>query len=162
MPYSTKEEVRLALAPNGDPDGDLGTAAALSDEQIDNAITEADAQVDGRLSNRYSVPFDGDPPALVKTLSQDIAAYLSTLTYQRTEPITDDHPVRLRYARALVILDQLAEGDIDLIGATGPESLTGEAHVVNPYDGALFQLSDFALETAPGLTAPDPARWPMG
>lgn len=41
---------------------------------IENAIIDADAEIDGYLSKRYSPPLT-EPPAVLKKFSKDIAAY---------------------------------------------------------------------------------------
>ena len=161
--YCSPDDVRNALAPDGDPDGTLGTAASLSDDQLDGSIADGAAEINARLASRYSVPFAGAVPVTVAKVNADIAAYLATLTHSRHETLPEDHPIRLRYARALSLLTQIAKGEVGLLGEDGKveTSTAAEAEVINRYDGALFQLGDFSLEVQSG-TAPNPNRWPVG
>lgn len=144
--YATATDVRLAVA--RDP-SKAHSAASLSDDQVNQAIEDAQSQVDGYLRRRYVVPF-GDPvPALAKSLVIDIAAYLAGLNwYQETELLADD-PLALRYARAMALLKDIQCGEIDLDAGDGglpaPDASGGMGAPINPYTGSLFGLSDFGL-----------------
>ena len=157
--YCSPDDVRNVLAPDGDPDGDLGTGAALSDDQFDSEIATAAAEIDAKLSTRYSVPFAGAVPIIIAKVNADLAAYGITLTYLRNESLTDDHPIRLRYNRALSTLNALAKGEGKLLGEDGEIAATGgEAAVVNMYEGDMFTFEDFGLGTSTGFGR----RWPVG
>lgn len=152
MAYATVTDVRQALAPDGASTATLGTAASLDDGDLTDHIAEAQAEIDARLSARYSVPFaDGDVPSLVNKIARDIAAYLATLTYRRNTPLPEADPVALRYARALALLTGAQKGDIQLVGDDGDVGQAAEAYVVNTlgYEGSLFDLQDFSLAQAP-------------
>lgn len=148
--YATAGDVRSAVARNLDR---LDYTSSLDDFQFEQQIANAQAEVDGRLRGRYSVPFDNlelyeAVPALVVAITTDIAAYLSTLTYyQETELLADD-PLTLRYNRAIMLLKDIAMGDIDLDvgdGAGVAPDIGGLGPPVNPYTGSMFGLSDFGL-----------------
>jgi phage gp36-like protein len=144
--YTTPNGVRLILAPEGNPDP--STAAGLSDVELQEAIDEGASEINARLGSRYSVPFAGAVPTLIEKLNRDIAAYLANLVYRRGDPLDVDDPVRLRYNRARDLLNQLAKGEVSLLGEAGiVEGEGAEAFVVNPYDGNLFVLDDFSLGT---------------
>lgn len=134
---------------------DLGTAATLLDVDIvEYQIEAAQAEVDGRLAGRYKVPFDDPPPALAKSLTIDVAAYLSTLTYRQSKSLEVDDPVRLRYQRALDMLKDISSGVIDLPvtplpGGGDSPVVSGVATVRNPYVGQLFGPRDFGLGYGP-------------
>lgn len=121
-----------------------GTAASLSDPDLQDAINQAQAEVDGRLSVRYSTPF-ADPPELIVKITGDIAAYQATLLARRGEPILANEAVVLRYQRAQTLLAQAAAGNLALPVATAPAGPGGEPAVQNPVDGDLWAPADFDL-----------------
>ena len=142
--YVTPSDVRGVLA--RDVNSPTGTAAELGDADITAAIVSAQAQVDGRLSARYSVPFVNPAPQLVQDITRDIAAYLSDLTYRQGKDYESDRdPVVLRYQQALALLAQIASGAIDLPVAPGTTESGGVMRGVNRYEGDLFQMRDFGL-----------------
>lgn len=162
--YVTPEQVRDALAPDGvDPDN--ATAASDSDSALVDRIVEAADQVDAELGRRYTVPFTGTVPSLVVSLTRDIAAYLATLTFRRGDPVPSGDPVALRYDRALKLLADLSSGKAELPTDSGGEAETGQVEVVNPYEGDLFGVDDFAVGPDPGAVVgagyfPSGSLWP--
>lgn len=147
--YLDPADLRTTLAGSTDTSG---TAATLSDDDLYDAIWEAQAEVDGRLGERFNTPFT-NPPALVVNITRDIAAYLATLTYRRGEAIGQTEPIQLRYARAETMLQQAAIGVLMLTvpGSDPTETVGGgsEAVVVNPTSGPLWTERDFALTQTP-------------
>lgn len=145
--YCTALEVAAVLA--RDVRDSYGTGADMFDGSIlDFHISAAQAEVDAVLTSRYKVPFNADAvPALVKSLTVDVAAYLATLTYRQDVDLGADDPVRLRYQRAEELLAKLSTGQIDLPGAGSedPPAQAGGARVVNQYSGRLFGLEDWGL-----------------
>lgn len=143
MAYADTGTVRDIL----DPDGARGpgTAACLSDDKLQEAIDEATSEVDGRLAVRYSTPFADPAPALVANITRDVAAYLATLTHRKGNPMAQDDPVRLRYARASTLLAQLVSGGVSLDVGLNPPADEAQVVVVNPYEGDLFTMDDFGL-----------------
>lgn len=145
MAYSTVTDVRKALTAGASAD-DTTTASEIEDLQMQDAITEADAQIDGALALLYAVPIV-TPPALIKMISRDLAAYLITLTWLGNIELDDRHPVNLRYKRALSLLEQLQSGSMILPGVPTPDPDTtrNDPVVENPYDGVMFTRCDFDL-----------------
>lgn len=153
MAYSTPTEVREILKGLvGDgasgPEYDV-TPSALSDGQIGDAIGNADSQIDLVLRKRgYSVPLPEPYPAIVKSLSKDIASYLSDLTFRGSSDYGGDgNPFRLRYDRAMDILNVILEKGLDLynpgIDPDNPDS--GRPYVpsvFNPYSGDVLLTRD--------------------
>lgn len=144
--YATANDVRLAVA--RDPSRPNSTAD-LGDDQLDEAIENAQSQIDGYLRGRYTLPFQEPYPALVKSLTIDIAAYLAGLNwYQETELLASD-PLALRYARAMALLKSVACGEIELDAGDGGAPISGTENTmgapINRYDGTMFGLSDFGL-----------------
>lgn len=143
MAYCEADDVREALAPEDQWDSPA-TAAVLEDDQINDAISEAAAEIDARVSG---APFT-DTPRLIFALTRDIAAYLATLTHRKGTQLPVDHPVALRYARAQKLLDKAAAGQVDLSDDTEAAAGSGVA-VVNPYEGDLFTFEDLGLGPRP-------------
>lgn len=160
--YVSPDEVRLILAGS---ENNSGTAAGLSDADINEAITEAQQEVDGRLSDKYTTPFTS-PPAIVVSITKNIAAYLATLTYRRGNPIQTTEPIALLYTRAQNLLAQIVSGAFPLQSPTdgSDEAATGPA-VSNPTDGDLWSENDFRLIQQPGFSSlttpifPPPFGW---
>lgn len=153
MPHSDLRDVRGSLAPEGQ---EAGTAATLDDDRLWDAIKQADSMIDSYAS-KYTIPrveeFIAEEgktitiaPAPVRYWSRDIAAYLATLTFKRSQDVTVDDPVRLRFNLAMSELVAIRDGR-----ATLPfplkNALTNSALpvVINQYTGSLFRPADFNL-----------------
>lgn len=153
MPHSDLRDVRNALAPEG---REVGTAATLADDQLLDAILQADAMIDSYTS-KYAIPqveeFIAEEgrtikvaPAPVRYWSRDIASYLATLTFKRNQDVTVDDPIRLRFNIAMSDLVAVRDGRSTLPFSL-KVALTGAALpvVVNQYEGSLFRPADFDL-----------------
>lgn len=149
--YTSISALRQVLAPDGSTDVTLGTAASLSDAELQEAIDEAAAEINARLAGRYSVPLTAPAPVIVEKINRDLAAYMATLVYRRNIPLPAEDPIRLRYARALDLLKGIGSGVIELTTDTGALGQSSEAYVVNTigYEGDLFALEDFSLVQGP-------------
>lgn len=147
--YSSPADVRNALTPVADvavPD----TATTFEDAQIEDAIKEADGNIDTYLGGKFSVSQDPDLPAVAiypaRAWSRDIAAYLVTLTYRKSKDLQPDDPIRLRFLWVMDILEKIANGDllpnlpppVDPGPGLGPQG----AFVYNLYHGKLFTMAD--------------------
>lgn len=144
MAYTTVDDLRGALNPGAVQD--QATASNLSEDELADAIGEAQAEVDALLGGRYAVPFADPPntPPLVAQLTRDVAAYGATLTHRRFQPLAQDHPVRLRYDKAQRMLAALSKGTAVLEGVD-LDLATTDIAVANPYDGELFLPDDFDI-----------------
>lgn len=85
---------------------------------IENAIADADAEIDGYLAKRYSPPFK-EPPAVLKKFSKDIAAY-NLVSRKGIEEDSAEKTYLTRYNSAIRFLIMVAEGKTD-IGAPAEE-----------------------------------------
>lgn len=150
--YSSPADVRNALTPGAD-DADLTTAASFTDAQIEDAIKEADGNIDTYLSGKFGIPTDPDatPPNSVavypvRAWSRDIAAYLVTLTYRKSKDLQPDDPIRLRFLWVIGILEKIAAGDLTPNLPQPPVPPVGYgpqgAFVYNQYHGKLFTMAD--------------------
>lgn len=163
--FSTVHDVRNALTP-GAVETDTTTAASLSDEQLADAIAEADSRIQSYLPQDYTVPTVmveyGDPPepaqvafSTIRFWSRDIAAYFATLTYNRGRTVNEDDPVRLRYNAVMETLREVRDGKISLPpdADTTDDTHPGAVVVHNRYEGDLFSMDDFGLgPVPPGMT----------
>lgn len=154
--YVTADEVRVVVTRSAFRQAN--TTGALPDEAIEAAIEEAQAGVDAKLRTRYTLPLAEPVPALVKSVTRDIAAFLATLTYRQEKDIPDGDPIIRRYERAKLQLCKIVEGIVDLDGGDGGESMPrthgGMGRPIQPRaESALFTAGNF------GLTATDSVWW---
>jgi phage gp36-like protein len=161
--------VRKALVPtlSGNlPTQVTRTAADLSDAQIQDAITEADATIDSYIGAYYAVPVadvNEAVPHPVDYWSRNIAAYNATLTYRGSQDISDTDPIVRRYNATMQALQAVQAGKarLQLPNNTSPNAGTGAAPAYEPYDGDLFTPDDFSL--APAMYDPvlggNPVWW---
>lgn len=85
---------------------------------VESAIADADAEIDGYLSKRYSPPF-AEPPAVLKKFSKDIAAY-NLVSRKGIDENDPEKTYLTRYNSAIKFLTMVAEGKID-IGTTNED-----------------------------------------
>lgn len=165
--YTTVADVRAKLYGSQDypiSGRGVGTAADISDAQIETEIENAEGQIDSALAQRYPVPFDaGSVPSLVTQLTSDIAAYLSDLSYRGGAGRQYDsklNPLALRYERAVALLERLRTAESDLPGQDelpdGEGGSTGGASVHNRYEGHLFDVGGWDV-----FGDPDDVREPV-
>lgn len=139
MSYADQQKVREVLRTTS---SQSQTAESLTDGQIKQSISDADAQIDARLGDRYQVPFTSPVPSVVTHLSENIAAYLADLTYRQGKEYANElSPLYLRYQRAIQMLDRLAKGDDRLPDDTSERAKSGSI-VINPYFGDLMTEQD--------------------
>jgi phage gp36-like protein len=86
---------------------------------VDRHITRAESYVNGKLSQRYDVPFTSTAiPPLVKTITEDIATF-----YVFRSLFTQDNQNYNEYLESYKTADELLKeiqsGDIDVILSTG-------------------------------------------
>jgi phage gp36-like protein len=154
--YCTPNDVRYALAPLFEPADDgtwptTNTAADLTDDQLADAIVEADSELNSYISRYYVTPVanvEGRPPVAVKAISRNIAAYNATLTWRRGKDLTDADPVVRRWRATMDLLTAVRDGKQILEGVppnVGPTAASGAGQTVNQYVGRMFGLDDFSL-----------------
>jgi len=138
--YTTAERVRHALAPEidgADPEAtpDQGTsAAALSDQKLDEFIAIAQRRVDLFVGQRYTLPLQDPVDPVLGDLATAVAAYEATLAFYGSTDIQDEDPVIRRYRDARGILGQIATG---LVTIQVPEVVTLDDPVVYNRDDVL-------------------------
>jgi phage gp36-like protein len=141
MAYSTVDDVIKVLIGRRDETRNE-TPADLDVDQIKYAIADADSQINLALKRRYDVPFlDGSVPALIHSLSVNIASYISLLIYRGSNPVASDDPLFILYDRSRRMLDAIQTGRVDVEGAVELTSLDDAvAAVYNEYPEPLFPL----------------------
>lgn len=165
MSYSTPELVRRALVPSSDgslPDSPSHTAADLSNDQLTDAIAEADAMIDSYVGRYYTTPVAsvGDNvPHPIDYWSRNIAAYNATLTFRGSQDFTDTDPIARRYLATVDALKSVSAGTTNLnlpLNVTD-SAVAGVGSAINPYVGDLWTTDDFDLAPPWGNAA---AFWP--
>jgi len=89
---------------------------------LGRSLSDADAEIDGYLATRYTLPLPSTPP-VINRLACDIARYR---LYDDGVPET----VRLRYQDAVALLKRMAAGDVQLAGVTAVVTTGGAGNAV--------------------------------
>jgi phage gp36-like protein len=134
MAYSTLDDIRKLL-----PEEEL---IALTDDEglgsvnlsrVDEAVSQADAEVDSYCGTRYSVPVS-PAPALLKKLSVDIAIHaLYSRTVQSMPEVRSE-----RYRAAIRQLESIARGTLTLGVQEAEAAEDGGAETNKATDDAVF------------------------
>ncbi len=135
MPYSTVDDIKKML-----PEDlivqltDDEATGSINQGRVDEAIEQADAEIDSYCAGRYAVPF-GTVPDIVKKLSVDISIYN---LYSRL--VRDMPEVRAeRYRSAIKQLEAISKGKISLGVDPAPTASTdGRSETNKPTDGNVF------------------------
>ena len=110
MPYSTLDDIKKLIPETVitqlTDDEQLGT---VNQARVDEAITQADAEIDSYCGGRYTVPFAATPD-IVKKISVDIAIYNLYSRKVEEVPITRE----TRYKNAIRQLEGIAAGKISM------------------------------------------------
>lgn len=167
MAYSTAAMVRQALVPSSDgtQTSGTGTAADLSDAQLEDSIAEADATIDSYIGAYYAVPVaevSSAVPHPIDFWSRNLAAYYATLAWRGSQDFTETDPVARRFKDTMDALNAVAAGKMRL---QLPQNTTGNSAIepgkaINPYVGDLWDPSDFSVTPAQSpLLNPNSPFW---
>ena len=110
---------------------------------IDEAIADADGEIDGYLAKRYAVPIS-PAPKIINKCSKDIAVY-NLFSRIGIDESTDQKTFLNRYNQAIKFLTLVAEGKVSL----GAES-------DNPTTAA---QTGFSVKSNPRLFSRNSMRW---
>lgn len=123
--YSTVDEVKSMV--------DEGAMIYLTDDngsgeidesKIDNAINDADSEINGYLQKRYPLPLPSIPKVINK-LSKDITLY-NLFSRRGIDKDKNDDTVLQRYKNAVKFLENLSKGVVELgIAARQVKSIVG-------------------------------------
>jgi phage gp36-like protein len=103
--YPNRDLVELT---NEDP-----TQTTVELATLQQALSDASAEIDGYLDGRFALPLT-DPPAVLPRLTCDIAMY----RLQSLRPLLDVEDARKRYEDAVELLVRVARGEVTLGLAT--------------------------------------------
>mgnify|MGYP001585036095 CR=1 FL=1 len=104
-------------------------AGVVNQTRVDEAIAQADAEIDSYCGGKYSVPF-ATVPDIVKKISVDIAIY--NLYSRRVEEMPETRSDR--YKNAIRQLEGIAKGNISIGEATEPTPATQGGPKTNKAD----------------------------
>ena len=96
----------------------------VNQSRIDEAIAQADAEIDSYCGGRYTVPLS-PVPDIIRKISVDIAIY--NLYSRRVEVIPETRAER--YKNAIRQLEGIAKGTISIGEAAAPPAATAEGGV---------------------------------
>jgi len=129
MAYITKDELEkrlskeyLLMIADDDQDG------VLDEQVIDEAISQAQSEVDTYIGTRYEVPIS-DPPQVVKKLTADLAIY-----YLHMRKDNMPEAVQKLYDGALKLLTLIAQGKVTLGVTEEAEQTSGSAIMIKARD----------------------------
>src|SRR4051812_32630014 len=133
MAYSTPEMVRKAFVPSSDgtlPAAKTYTAADLSDDQLIDAIGEADGLIDSMIGRFFTTPVvevAGAIPHPIDWWSRNLAAYNAYLSFRQGQDFSDQDPVARRYQATLAALQAVNAGtaSLDLPRQSGDNRAAG-------------------------------------
>ena len=100
---------------------DDAKTGSVDADKVTKAISDAEAEIDGYVATKHSVPIASPIPALVKKLAIDIAVYN---LYRRRQRAPED--VRTAYEDAVKKLEGIAKGLITL-GVDPPPAESSKA-----------------------------------
>lgn len=134
--YTSPSQVRLILSSDAEETG--GTAADLSDDQIQFEIDSAAAMIDAELRVQYVVPFAEPVPFIITSVCTDIASYRTDLNFRKSrEYDSQNMPIIQRYNMAVQTLADINAGRKTLSAPRTDVGLEGGL-VVHQYQTALF------------------------
>src|ERR1700683_3221405 len=99
--YPNRDLVQLT---NEDP-----TITTVNTTVLQQALSDASAEIDGYLGGRFTLPLT-DPPAVLNRLASDVAIY----RLQALRPLHDLADARKRYDDAIAMLTKVACGELTL------------------------------------------------
>ena len=112
MAYATTEDLIKAITREKVTlYSDDGSTGGVNEPNVARAISDADAVIDGYLRSRYTVPLEAPVPAIIATISVDLAALNLA---QRRYPDKLSEAMSERRANAMRILERIASGTITL------------------------------------------------
>jgi phage gp36-like protein len=110
--YASVADLRNVLSGT---DSGTGTAAQLTDAQLELALYSASNRVSVFAGNVYdsSVP-QAVPPAILHDLTLDLARFWAAVTYLKWKAVETTSPIYIAYQNALSILEDVRDGKITL------------------------------------------------
>ena len=98
----------------------IASATTLSSEQTYNYALGAESIVNGKIAKIYTVPATGSGvPELLKTIATDLTVYRILGQRLLRGARGDEDPWAARFKEINELLDQIASGELALVGADG-------------------------------------------
>jgi phage gp36-like protein len=123
--YATVDDLRNVMSGT---DSGTGTAAQLTDAQLELALYAASNRVSVYAGNSYdSSGPAANPPAILHDLTLDLACFWAAKTYGKYKAIDPQSPIYIAYTSAMSLLKDVRAGVIllDPVAAPGIGSETG-------------------------------------
>ena len=157
--YATVADLRAVMSGT---DSGSGTAAQLTDAQLELALYSASNRVSVFAGNVYdsSTP-QATPPAILHDLTLDLACFWAAKTYAKYKAIEPTSPIYLAYVNAMTMLNAVRTGDILLDVAPAPEMGVNEGGTVINRIPAIFTGRDSNTRRDP-MTGVLEADVPLG
>ncbi len=116
--YASVADLRAVMSGT---DSGTGTAAQLTDAQLELALYAASNRVSVYAGNIYdsSTPA-ATPPPILHDLTLDLAAFWAAKTYMKNKAIETTSPIYIAYTNAMQMLKDVRDGRILLDPAPAP------------------------------------------
>jgi phage gp36-like protein len=116
--YASVDDLRQVMTGT---DNGTGTAAQLTDQQLELALYAASNRVSVYAGNVYdgSTP-EANPPAILHDLTLDLACFWASKTYLKWKSVEATSPIYIAYQNAMTMLNAVRTGTILLDPATAP------------------------------------------
>ncbi|MCP4259091.1 MAG: DUF1320 domain-containing protein [Planctomycetes bacterium] len=130
MPYSTLTDIKKVIPEDTiiQLTDDTGNAA-VDTVKVDEAIAQADGEIDTYVGAKYTVPLSVPIPDIIRGISCDIAIY--KLYKRRMEDIPETRDTS--YTRAVKLLKEIRDGKQPLPIATAPAAGLSSGVVVTSH-----------------------------
>jgi len=115
MAYSTFTSI-LTILP-GLPQTDTSNGYTETTVIIAKHITRADSMIDAKISKRYSIPVSDAP--ILTAISEDITSYYTYRSFYTQDNLNRNEYFEELKVEALACLDDIRNGDIDLVDSSG-------------------------------------------
>ena len=118
------------------------TAAAMDDTRMGTFITRAENIINAKIGGIYTVPFVVVPP-IIKTLSEEIAAFLVMRTLFTDDSVNKNDWILL-FKESMKLLEEIASGKVTLVNAAGTPiaEQTGALSSNNSGYAPVFDMDD--------------------
>jgi hypothetical protein len=156
--YATVADLRQVMSGT---DSGKGTAAELTDAQLEIALYSASNRVSVYAGNVY----DGstaaaNPPAILHDITLDLARFWATVTYLKHKSIETTSPTYIAYANAMQMLNDVRDGKILLDPAPAPGIGNETGTVINRIPAVFTgRDSNTRLDPITGTLESDSPYW---
>jgi phage gp36-like protein len=156
--YATVADLRNVMSGT---DSGTGTAAQLTDAQLELALYSASNRVSVYAGNSYdSSSAAANPPAILHDLTLDLARFWAAVTYLKWKAVDATSPTFIAYKDAMAILEAVRDGKILLDPAPAPGIGSEVGTIINRVP-AIFtgRDSNTRIDPATGVLEADSPFW---